>query len=168
MTDPRINVQTAGDASEFSLTLRRNCSMSPQALVWLLVFTACLSFAIGIGFALFGAWPVLPFVGLEVLALAAAFYAYAKHARDYECIRLKDGALVVEVCDGDRLTAHRLNPSWVRVVAERGAGVRSGDLRLALRSHGDEIEIGRHLDAPGREVLAAELRGRLGRAWPAA
>jgi uncharacterized membrane protein len=163
MTDPRINVQAAGDPAEFSLTLKRNCSMSPQALVWLLVFTACLSFAIGIGFALFGAWPVLPFVGIEVLALAIAFHAYARHALDYEQIRLKEGTLEVEVCDGERRTAHRLDPAWVRVVARSGSGIHRGELRLALRSHGNEIEIGRHLDAPGRRVLAAELRGRLER-----
>jgi uncharacterized membrane protein len=34
--------------------------------------------AIGIGFALVGAWPVLPFAGLEVLALGAAYLAYAR------------------------------------------------------------------------------------------
>jgi uncharacterized membrane protein len=30
-----------------------------------------------------------------------------------------------------------------------------------LRSHGNVLEIGRHLDGPGRELLATELRARL-------
>jgi len=34
--------------------------------------------AIGAGFATLGAWLVLPFAGLEVLALVAAYLAYAK------------------------------------------------------------------------------------------
>ena len=160
MEEARITLQSVGSGPEFSLTMKRNCSVSPQALVWLLVFTACLSFAIGIGFALFGAWPVLPFVGLEVAALGLAFFANGRHATDYERIALRKDALVVEVSDADRVEAVQLNPQWVKLVASR----RRQDVRLALRSHGREIEIGRHLDAPGREALAAELAGRLDRA----
>jgi uncharacterized membrane protein len=160
MEEARITLQSVGSGPEFSLTMKRNCSVSPQALVWLLAFTACLSFAIGIGFALFGAWPVLPFVGLEVAALGLAFLANGRHATDYERIALRKDALVVEIRDADRVEAVQLNPQWVKLVASR----RRQDVRLALRSHGREIEIGRHLDAPGREALAAALAGRLDRA----
>jgi uncharacterized membrane protein len=154
--DARIDLETA--RSDFNLTVKRNCSLSPQALGGLLALIAGVSFAIGVGFALHGAWPVLPFVGLEVVALAAAFYVTGRHAADYERIALADGALVVEVRDGDRTEEHRFNPYWVRLVVS-GAAPR---VRLALRSHGRELEIGRHLDAPGRERLARLLRGQLG------
>ena len=160
MEEARIKLQTVGSGPEFSLIMKRNCSVSPQALAWLLALTACLSFTIGIGFALFGAWPVLPFAGLEVAALGLAFYLNGRHASDYERIALQEDALVVEVCDADRVAALQLNPQWVKLVASR----RRQDVRLALRSHGREIEIGRHLDAPGREALAAALAGRLDRA----
>src|SRR5262245_26757684 len=160
MDDARINLQTFGAPAAFSVTVKRNCSMSPQALAWLLGFTAVFSFAIGTGFALFGAWPVLPFVGLEVAALAAAFYANGRHATDCERIALADGALEVEIHDADRVERHRFDAYWVRVVVTE----TSRSVRLALRSHGRELEIGRHLDATGRERLATELRGRLGNA----
>src|SRR5262245_15210895 len=140
----------------FSLTVKRNCSISPQALAMLLALTAGLAFAIGIGFALYGAWPILPFAGLEVAALAAAFYLNGRHAADYERIALEDGALVVEVRDGERVTTHRFNPHWVQVDFDE-----TRELRVKLRSHGAALEIGRHLDAPGRERLAQEVRGRL-------
>ena len=39
---------------------------------------AAIVLAIGAGFAMAGAWLVLPFAGLEVLALVAAYLAYAK------------------------------------------------------------------------------------------
>jgi uncharacterized membrane protein len=159
MSEARIEVRTLDSSAGFSLTTRRNCSMPPQALVWLLVFTACLSFAIGIGFAWFGAWPVLPFVGLEVAALAAAFYANARHAADYERIVVRDGVMRVEVRDAGRTSVHDFHPGWVRLQLERaGEGVRIG-----VRSHGRGLELGRHLDAPGRSLLAAELADRLGR-----
>jgi uncharacterized membrane protein len=157
MDDVRIDVRTAGARSGFSVTVKRNCSISPQALAWALAFIAGVSFAIGVAFALHGAWPILPFVGLEVAALAAAFYVNGRHATDYERIALAQGELVVEIRDGDRVEEHSFNPHWVRLVV---SGARR-DLRLALRSHGKELEIGRHLDASGRELLATELDGRL-------
>ncbi len=157
MEDSRIKLQSVGSGSEFCLTMKRNCSISPSALLGLLSVTACLTFAIGIGFAHFGAWPVLPFFGLEVVALATAFYLNGRHAGDYERIALDAGMLVVEVRDADRVEALRFNPAWVRLVVRRARR----DLRLALRSHGREIEIGRHLDSAGREVLAAALARRI-------
>ena len=160
MSDARINVQTPAGTSGFSLTVKRNCSISPRSLAWLLVFTAVLSFAIGIGFALYGAWPVLPFAGLEVAALAVAFWLNGRHAADYERISLHDGMLVVEIRDAERVEEHSFNPQWVRLLVDDAGR----DLRVALRSHGRELEIGRHLDAPGRELFAAELRRRLGEA----
>jgi uncharacterized membrane protein len=40
--------------------------------------------AIGIGFAAFGAWLVLPFAGLEALALTVAFFAIARRMGEYK------------------------------------------------------------------------------------
>ncbi len=157
MTDARIDLETAGACAGFNLTVKRNCSISPRALGALLAFTAGLSFAIGAGFAVYGAWPILPFVGLEIAALAAAFYVNGRHATDYERIALVDGSLVVEIRDGARLEEHRFNPRWVQLVV---SGARR-DVRLALRSHGRELPIGRHLDASGREALATALRAEL-------
>lgn len=144
----------------FSLTVKRNCSISPRALAVLLALTAGLAFAIGIAFALYGAWPILPFAGLEIAALAAAFYLNGRHAADFERIALEAGLLVVEVRDAGRVATHRFNPQWVRL--ETSGTTR--DVRLALRSEGRELEIGRLLDAPGRERLAREVRRRLAQA----
>ena len=159
MDEARIEVRSLDLSTGFSLTTRRNCSMPLQALVWLLVFTACLSFAIGIGFALFGAWPVLPFIGWEVAALGTALFANARHAADYERIVVREGEMRVEVHDAGRTSVHRFHPGWVRLHAQRAGE----DVRIGVRSHGRELEIGRHLDAPGRSLLAAELAGRLRR-----
>jgi uncharacterized membrane protein len=68
------------DASASRLILKRNCSMSPAGLATAFAALAALTLAIGVGFALVGAWLVLPFAGLEVLMLAAAFFVYARRA----------------------------------------------------------------------------------------
>ncbi len=159
MDDARDEFHPAAPDPGFSLTVKRNCSISPRALAVLLALMGGFAFAIGIGFALYGAWPILPFAGLEVAALATAFYLNGRHATDYERIALEEGLLVVEVCDGERVAKHRFDPHWVRL--EVSATPRR--VRLALRSHGRELEIGRHLDGPGRERLAEIVRGRLAR-----
>jgi len=52
--------------------------MSPAGLAKVFSALAAVVLAIGAGFATLGAWLVLPFAGLEVLALVAAYLAYAK------------------------------------------------------------------------------------------
>ena len=54
--------------------------MSPAGLALALAGLAVLTLAIGAGFAVIGAWLVLPFAGLEVLALAVAYFVYARRA----------------------------------------------------------------------------------------
>ena len=45
---------------------------------------AAVAVGIGIGFAAVGAWLVLPFAGVEALALGIAFVAIARRMADYE------------------------------------------------------------------------------------
>ena len=52
--------------------------MSPAGLAATFLSLAAVVLVIGIGFTLVGAWPVLPFAGLEVLALGAAYFVYAR------------------------------------------------------------------------------------------
>src|SRR3954471_14190316 len=87
------------EAGGFSLTLKRNCSISPAKLAGVFAALALVVIAIGIGFALVGAWLVLPFAGLEVLLLGGAFVLYARKAADYERIELAAGKLRIEVTD---------------------------------------------------------------------
>ena len=132
---------------------RRNCSISPLGLVGAFTFVASVSLLIGIGFASQGAWMVLPFAGVELVALAIAFVCFARHAADYERISVGAGEIKVEVCDGDCLRCHQFSRAWVRLVVRDAPS----EMRLALQSRGQELEIGRHLDGSDRRKLAQEL-----------
>ena len=112
---------------------------------------AALVLAIGAGFAAAGAWLVLPFAGLEVLLLGAAFVLHARHAADYERIELQSGRLEVEVTEADRVARYQLQNA--RVSMEEG--------RVVLRDAKEAIEIGRHIGAEARAELAAELEKAL-------
>ena len=54
--------------------------MSPAGLAVAFAALAAITLAIGVGFAVIGAWLVLPFAGLEVLALVVAYLVYARRA----------------------------------------------------------------------------------------
>lgn len=159
MTDESQTSAVPSDGqAEFRVTIRRNCAISPRQLGLLLGATAGASFGIGAGFAAFGAWPVLPFAGLEIAALAAAFYCVARHAGDYEKFEISQGILKVEIRDADTVQAHEFNPQWARLIV---AGADRGDPRVALRSHGRTLEIGRHLPGPARLAFAERLQFQL-------
>jgi uncharacterized membrane protein len=57
-----------------------------------------------------GAWLVMPFTGIELLAVGVAFAIYARHAVDYERIRLFPHRLVIERMDAERFTQIEFNP----------------------------------------------------------
>ena len=68
----RRELEFRDERGGFSLTLKRNCSISPAGLACVFAALALAALAIGTGFALAGAWLVLPFAGLEALLLGAA------------------------------------------------------------------------------------------------
>ena len=147
-------MHTAASESAFDLTIKRNCSISPQDLLYVLALLTCVSLGIAVGFAFLGAWPILPFAGIDVLALTLAFYLNGRHAADYERIALAGGTLVVEASDAGRLRRHEFSTPWLRLEERR----HGPDLRVILRSGSAAIEIGRHLDTQRRASLAANLR----------
>ena len=137
----------------FSLILKRNCSISPVRLAGVFVALAAAVLAVGVAFAFAGAWLVLPFAGLEVMALAAAYLAYARRAADYERIELQAGRLTVEVVEAQSLSRYEIEARRARVCLEKD--------EVVLRGAGKELQLGRHLDAQRRAEFAAQLQKRL-------
>jgi uncharacterized membrane protein len=155
--------EAKGDVAEPATWLiKRNCSASPRLLAGVFASLVAVSFAFGATFAAEGLWMVLPFVGLEIVAVAAAFLCYGRHAADFERIELNDGVLTVERQEGGRSLEFKFDAPWVRVeLEERGAGLGKR-VRLALACKGQRIEIGRYLVDDRRSTLGREIRGALG------
>jgi uncharacterized membrane protein len=92
---------------------------------------------------------------MEVGLLVWAFRHFAIHADDYEKITIVDDRLLVESRDADRVFRYEFNRHWAKVVCVSDShGARS----IALRSHGRQVEVGKHLTSEAREALARELR----------
>jgi uncharacterized membrane protein len=146
----------------FSLTLKRNCSISPAGLLYVFAALSAAALAIGAGFAIAGAWLILPFAGLEVLGMGVAFVLYARRAADYEKIELARGRLTVEVAEAARIARYELDARRAQVLLKKDAGYGARVwLKCAVREGEEEVEIGRHLDADSRIRFAAELSRRL-------
>lgn len=151
-----MNCVAGGEAAEYVYTARRNNSLSASGRQRVFGFILVVSTGIAAGFSLiFGAWPILPYAGLEMTVLYFAFRYIDRHAGDYERITIKGTGVAVEVHEGGKLTRLKLNRYWAKVVCEADGG------RIALRSHGREIEVGRHLCKGERLEMARDLRREL-------
>jgi uncharacterized membrane protein len=136
--------------------LRRNCSVTPQQLGAMFVLLSVLSLTVAAFFWSQGAWMVLPFSALELLAVAVAFLMYGRHAADGEHISLQNGRLVVEREEAGSLSRVELAGSAVRV------DVSADERRLVSLKEGSRtLEVGRFIRPDLRPVLAMELRWAL-------
>lgn len=117
------------------------------------------SLVVAVGFSIAGAWLVLPFAGLELLALGFAFYYVHLHATDFEKITIEGDVVSVTQKNYRQLNHHEFNRYWAKL---KFSTKPNGDHVLALRSHGKELEVGkRFLNNEQRVALADQLKRRL-------
>ena len=144
----------------FSALLTPHRSLSRTGFLVLMAFVSAVSFAAGLAFLLMGAWPVLGFFGLDVLAIYWAFRVNFRHAEATEEIRVTPSDLWV------RRVSHRghvvewvLNPLWVRL--EQKAHAEFGIEKLYLVSKGRRISVARFLGADEKASFAKALTAAL-------
>lgn len=144
---------------DFKVTVRPNNSLSAASTIKLVCALAAISMTVGIGFALAGAWLVLPFAGLEVVAIAYAFYYIMLRSGDFESITI-EGDRVVVAQYGYKLSSEAVfQRYWAKVAVRERA---NGGNALFIGSHGKEVEFGRRfMNDEQRVTLARELKLKL-------
>ncbi|MCB1942055.1 DUF2244 domain-containing protein [Accumulibacter sp.] len=143
---------------------RPNSALSVAASNWVFAATAAFSGAIALTFSYFGAWPVLPFTGLDLALLWYALRHVQATANDFERITLEAERLTIETRRGARFERHEFHPYWARL--HRPKSPAHAGHRLLIGSHGKLVEVGRLLTAEQRMTLGNELQKNLGAAWP--
>lgn len=144
----------------YSITARPNCSLSPLATLCVFSVITLLTLSLSLSFLLIGAWPVLLFAGLELLVLAICFSHVWSHAGDFERLTMDDGKVIIETHEPGSDQHIELSGYWASLVLDC---MSNGYCRrLALRSHGREVEFGRHMSSEERLNLALQLKPRLG------
>ncbi len=134
-----------------------NRSLGPAGRRWFLGAIVATTMVIAAGAAAIGAWPVMPFAGLEVSLLLLAFHVVRAHDADYERLEIGEHEVRVDAREAESLTHFVAHRPWARVVV-RERGTRC-TLRLAYA--GRWVPLGRLLSDEGRRRLAQELRGRI-------
>src|SRR5512146_580695 len=142
-----------------SATLRPSPPMAPRTLLVILAVVASFNIAFALSFILRGAWPIAPFMGLDVVLLAWAFRASTIAARRFEQVTLTPSLLRVEQHSAKGAVKEAdFNPYWVRVDLQRPTEYTN---RLFLRSHGRELQLGSFLAPQVREGFAEALKSAL-------
>lgn len=136
--------------------LRRNCSFSPRQLALAYLVLCTISLAVAAFFTLHGAWYVLAFSILEILAVGYAFVVFGRHVTDCEHIALMDSCLLVELVQEEQVRQFRLDPRYTRVEPPA-----AGHALIRLEARGIVVEVGRFLAEWKRREFARELRSAL-------
>lgn len=124
----------------FSALLTPHRSLNRTGFLLLMGFISVISFISGLVFLSMGAWPVLGFFGLDVLAIYWAFRVNFHRATAYEEIAVTPTALHVRrVTHLGAVSEWSFNPLWVRLDVERSD--EFGVERLALVSRGRSLGI---------------------------
>jgi uncharacterized membrane protein len=140
----------------FSALLTPHRSLNRTGFLVLMGIVSVVSFAAGLAFLLMGAWPVLGFFGLDVLAIYWAFRVNFRRARATEEISMTPSELRV------RRVSHRghvaewvLNPLWVRL--DQKIHAEFGIEKLYLVSKGRRISIASFLGPDEKASFAKAL-----------
>lgn len=151
----------SGEALQFDAVLQPHRSLNPRGFMLLMGFIGLVSFVAGIVFTAMGAWPVLGFFGLDVLAIYIAFRLNFRAARLHERVQLSASRLQISRTLPNGLRrVWRFNPYWARI-GRAGSGDADGVL---VRSHGEGVVLGRFLSADEQQDFAVALDDALSRA----
>lgn len=146
------------DTQIFAARLTPHRSLGPGNFRLLLLCVACASAFVTLPFFLLGAWPIVGFMGLDVLLFYLAFRANFRAARAYEDVTLTPVELqVAKVSSGGARAEWRFNPAWVRL--EREEHEAYGTCSLALVSRGRRLEIAGFL-GPDQKAQFADVLSR--------
>jgi len=137
-----------------------NRSASWDTNKFVLIAMCILSGIIALGFAAIGAWPILPFAGLEMLALGSSLYYVCWKLRYRHVITLDDNTLHVQKGHyyPRQQWQFKLDEAALSVTPEQHPW---DGPRLSLYSKGEEIPIGEFLNREDSLKLLELLRARV-------
>ena len=117
------------------------------------------SFALTIGlvFALAGLWMILPFAGIEIMAVVLLMYHVARKCHRQQVIYLNEDRIRVEKGYRSAQMVWDSELFWTRLIVNKAAHPWHPDM-LILRGKQQQIEIGEFLNEEDKKCLVSELR----------
>ncbi len=147
----------------FAATLTPHRSLSGRGFRWVIAIFAVLASVPGIIFFSLGAWPIVGFLGFDVLAVWWALSASMRDGRRLEKVTLWPDELELKrVSRSGKEELIRFNPYLVKLVINRDYNERTTALRLRTRE--GDIEIGSFLNGDDKASFAKAFGTALKRA----
>jgi uncharacterized membrane protein len=144
----------------FSALLTPHRSLNRTGFMLVMGFLAVISFAAGVAFLIMGAWPVLGFFGLDVLAIYWAFKVNFRRGNATEQISITPSELRVRrVSHRGHVSEWVLNPLWVQL--DQKTHAEFGIERLYLVSRGRRISVASFLGPDEKASFAKALLAAL-------
>ncbi|HET7885568.1 MAG TPA: DUF2244 domain-containing protein [Bradyrhizobium sp.] len=140
----------------FTARLTPHRSLNRTGFLVLMAFVSVVSFAAGVVFLIMGAWPVVGFFGLDMLAIYWAFRVNFRRAKASEEIRVTPSELCVRrISHRGHVMEFRFNPLWVQL--DRKSHAEFGIERLYLVSRGRRVAIASFLGPEEKESFSKAL-----------
>lgn len=152
-----VNIDKIGSDRGYRFILSPNCSISWHELLVFYLGICLVALAVGLFFALQGLWLVLPFSGMEMLALGVALYLTSRKMNRREVITLDRRRVRIEKGGQQIDQSWEFETSWTRLIDEN-TGDCNMRRKLALGAHGNYIEVGEFLDNLEKDRLAFQLK----------
>ena len=144
------------------IKIYRNQSLTTRGLYILMFFITIPASYIGISFYVLGAWPVLGFMGFEILLIYIAFKILFYKSKFYEHIILDSEKLNILFKKNNKIIKKiELEPTWVQVKIEK---IYENEDTLIVSSHGKKIILANYLIPEERLKLAGKIKSGL-REW---
>jgi len=121
------------------------------------IFLGVLGLVIGLLFTFGGMWLVLPFSGLEMLALGTALYLTSRKVHRREVITLDSNRVVIEKGVSRIEQRWQFETAGTRLIDEKN-GLPGSHRKLVLGAYGKYVEIGDFLDNLEKDELAFRLK----------
>ncbi|MGI9329407.1 MAG: DUF2244 domain-containing protein [Gammaproteobacteria bacterium] len=136
--------------------LSPNCSLTLRTALVFYFGIVAVSLTIAVSFAIVGYWPILPFAGLELLALGAALRWSMLQGQRRERIRVDEDCVHVSKTGRGDTREYEFSRAWTQVKLVK-AKQSTWPHRLLLTSKGKAVEVGRFLTEDERESLGRRL-----------
>lgn len=117
-----------------------------------------LALSIATVFTLMGAWLILPFAGLEIIALISLMYWVAHQCRRKQVITFSDNRVVVEKGYYNPVTSWESEVFFTRLFIDKPPYRGGQPMKVFLRSKQQQLEIGEFLNEQDKQKLISELR----------
>lgn len=137
----------------FQATLRPHRSLERRAFAIMMLVLAVGFFGISVLFWSMGAWPVVGFLGLDVVLVYGAFHLSYRAGRTVEEVAVSSTCVMVRrISPAGRARQWRFNPFFARLVVDRLED--EGVTRIQLLTRGDGVTIGAFLNPTDRTSFA--------------